>query len=122
MKRPILAVLGAVALASCTPRQQPSNDTVFISNEGSNRVTVLDGATGQIDGHFATGARPRGLALSADGRTLYVATMCPPYPFQFDASGSDPICPAALAAFGRDDTCNVDGKTSTHPIQDAAAE
>jgi hypothetical protein len=56
------------------------------------------------------------------GRTLYVATMCPPYPFQFDASGSDPVCPTALAAFGRDDTCNVDGKTSSHPIPDAATD
>jgi hypothetical protein len=55
------------------------------------------------------------------GRTLYVSTMCAPYPFQYDAAGTDPACPAALAAFGRDDTCNADG-TSTHPIQDAAAE
>lgn len=55
------------------------------------------------------------------GRTLYVSTMCAPYPFQFDASGGDSACPAALAAFGRDDTCNVDG-TSLHPISDAAPE
>lgn len=55
------------------------------------------------------------------GRTLYVSTMCAPYPFQFDASGRDPSCPAALAALGRDDTCNVDG-TSTHPIPDAGGD
>jgi hypothetical protein len=55
------------------------------------------------------------------GRTLYVSTMCAPYPFQFDASGGDPGCPAALEALGRDDTCNTKG-TSTHPIRDAAAE
>ena len=61
-------------------------------------------------------------AHSDGGRTLYVSTMCAPYPFQYDASGGDPGCPAALAALGRDDTCNVDGKTSTHPIQDAAPE
>jgi len=54
-------------------------------------------------------------------RTLYVSAMCAPYPFMFDAAGTDPGCAPALAAFGRDDTCNVDG-TSTHPIPDAATE
>lgn len=55
------------------------------------------------------------------GRTLYVSSMCGPYPFQFDASGSDPRCGAALAALTRDDTCNADG-TSTHPIPDGGAD
>ncbi|MBX3204635.1 MAG: hypothetical protein KF764_06170 [Labilithrix sp.] len=43
------------------------------------------------------------------GRAVYVATMCAPYPFGFDASGSDFACPAALAALERGDTCLLDG-------------
>jgi hypothetical protein len=58
------------------------------------------------------------------GRTIYVSTMCGPYPFDFDTSGSDPACGAALAALGRDDTCLSDGG-STAPVQaisDASAD
>ena len=70
MKR--LGLLAALAMAGCSTHEQPSTDTVFVSNE-SGGVTVLDGATGRIEGQLATGARPRGMALSADGKTLYVA-------------------------------------------------
>src|SRR5689334_8992858 len=72
MKR-MLAGLGAiVALASCAPRSGPSSDTVFVSNE-AGYVTLVDGATGRIEGRLATGARPRGMAFSPDGKTFYVA-------------------------------------------------
>ena len=70
MKR-VLALLGLFALLSCTHRQS-SNDTVFISNE-AGYVTLLDGATGRIEGRLATGPRPRGMAFSPDGKTFYVA-------------------------------------------------
>ena len=66
------SLLLALTLSTCT-RPQPSNDTVFVSNEGSSQVTMIDGATGRIEGQLATGPRPRGIELSADGRTLYVA-------------------------------------------------
>nr|WP_305098020.1 PQQ-dependent catabolism-associated beta-propeller protein [Croceibacterium sp. D39] len=36
-------------------------------------VHVLDGASGEVEGALQTGERPRGLALSPDGKTLYVA-------------------------------------------------
>lgn len=49
------------------------------------------------------------------GRSLYVSTMCAPYPFMFDASGTDPSCPAALAALERNDTCLVDGGSANPP-------
>src|SRR5690348_18392629 len=72
MKR-MLAGLGAMlALASCTSRSEPSNDTVFVSNE-AGYVTLVDGATGKVEGRLATGPRPRGMAFSPDGRTFYVA-------------------------------------------------
>ncbi len=54
------------------------------------------------------------------GRAIYVATMCPPLPYGFDASGSDPACPAALAALARGDTCFVDGGSS-QPASNADA-
>jgi len=67
-------LIGAALIAtlSCCARPQPSNDTVFVSNE-AGYVTLVDGATGRIEGKLATGARPRALAFSPDGTTLYVA-------------------------------------------------
>lgn len=52
------------------------------------------------------------------GRTLYTSIMCPPYPFDFDSSGTDPTCAMALAAHTRNDTCFSDGGSSA-PIPDA---
>ncbi len=54
------------------------------------------------------------------GRSIYVSTMCGRYPFMFDASGSDPSCPAALAALERDDTCLVDGGSANPSLVDEA--
>ena len=57
------------------------------------------------------------------GKTIYVATMCPPYPaaVEFDTTGSDPTCRRALDALARGDTCLSDGGT-THPLPDASAD
>src|SRR3954465_2843589 len=71
MKRLLIAPL--FALACCAPHRQPSNDLVFVSNEGANEVPVVDGATGRIEAHLATGPRPRGMAFSPDRKTFYVA-------------------------------------------------
>ena len=70
MTRSILLVL-ALLVAACSPHR-PSNDTVFVSNEAGG-VTLVDGATGKIEGQLATGPRPRGMAFSPDGKTFYVA-------------------------------------------------
>jgi PQQ-dependent catabolism-associated beta-propeller protein len=72
------AALASVMLAlplllGACQSQTASTDTVFVSNEASGVVHVLDGASGKSVGALATGARPRGLALSPDGQVLYVA-------------------------------------------------
>lgn len=72
MNRVVLAALAAFAMSSCSARPQPSNDMVFVSNEAGH-VTLIDGATGKVEGELATGPRPRGMALSPDARLLYVA-------------------------------------------------
>ena len=70
MKRVLVAMAAALALATCGGPVQKSNDTVFVSNETSNVVTLVDGATGSIEGQLATGPRPRGMAFSPDRRDL----------------------------------------------------
>jgi YVTN family beta-propeller protein len=46
---------------------------VYVSNERSNDVSVIDPATNRVIATIPVGKRPRGLQLSRDGRTLYVA-------------------------------------------------
>ena len=46
---------------------------MYVSDEEADVVHVLDGRSGDVEGQLKTGERPRGLALSPDGRLLYVA-------------------------------------------------
>ena len=45
---------------------------VFVTNERSNDVTVLDGETFEVIGTYPVGNRPRGITISPDGTELYV--------------------------------------------------
>jgi YVTN family beta-propeller protein len=51
----------------------PLDYVVYISNERSGDVTALDGVTFMPIATWPVGKRPRGLHLSPDGQTLYVA-------------------------------------------------
>jgi YVTN family beta-propeller protein len=50
-----------------------SNYTVYVSNERSGNVSVLDGRTLAVTATWAVGKRPRGIHLAPDGSALYVA-------------------------------------------------
>src|SRR2546425_2524640 len=45
---------------------------VFVTNEKSDDVTVIDAATRAVVGTIPVGKRPRGVAVSPDGRRGYV--------------------------------------------------
>src|SRR4051812_49746772 len=67
------AALAALALSGCQPAVTGPHDTVFVSDEKLDLLHLVDGATGEVTGTIRTGARPRALELSPDGKTLYVA-------------------------------------------------
>src|SRR5215213_4563771 len=52
---------------------------VYITNERSGNVTVIDAATDKPLYNLHTGGRPRGIQVSADGRTVYVARSDPQF-------------------------------------------
>jgi PQQ-dependent catabolism-associated beta-propeller protein len=57
-----------------SPRPSPEKTLVFVSNERAGTVTVIDaGREGVVD-TIRVGTRPRGIHVSRDGQTLYVAT------------------------------------------------
>lgn len=68
MKRIGIAV-GAVWLALPAAAQ---GETLYVSNERGDSVSVVDTASGQVTATWAVGGRPRGITLSKDGRYLYL--------------------------------------------------
>lgn len=58
---------------AAAPSAAPVGYRVYVTNERSGDLTVIDGQTGQAVGTIPLGKRPRGVRASADGRTLYIA-------------------------------------------------
>ena len=53
--------------------QSPAPSLVFVSNELARTITVIDAATRRPTSQIPVPGRPRGIAVSSDGRTLFVA-------------------------------------------------
>ena len=60
----------------------PGTELAYVTNEGSGELTILDTSTDSVVGTITVGTRPRGIRLSEDGRTVFVALSgsprCPP--------------------------------------------
>ncbi|HXC09516.1 MAG TPA: beta-propeller fold lactonase family protein [Steroidobacteraceae bacterium] len=63
---------------------------VYVTNERSGDVTIIDGNGHQVLGTIPVGKRPRGIHASPDGKTVYVALSGTPIaaPPQLDAKGN----------------------------------
>src|SRR5213595_1978432 len=62
-------VVGAVM---CLTRAEWPSYLMFVSNERSDDVTVIDGATDAVVATFPVGKRPRGIHAAPDGKRLFV--------------------------------------------------
>src|ERR1700728_4936383 len=80
------ALVGGVpaALGAATPYQ------VYVTNERSGDVTVINGGDFSIAATIPVGKRPRGIHASPDGKTVYVALSGTPIepPPKLDANGN----------------------------------
>ena len=63
---------------------------IYVSNEKSGDVTVIDGGDNRVLGTIPVGKRPRGIHAGPDGKTVYVALSGTPIaaPPQLDAKGN----------------------------------
>src|SRR5215218_3896347 len=85
------AILGLIFACAAVADEQPSGGYwVCVSNERSNDVSILDGATRAVVATIPVGKRPRGIHASPDGRTLYVALSGRPIegPPRLDSNGN----------------------------------
>jgi YVTN family beta-propeller protein len=86
----IKAALFSALTASATLCLQAGAYQVFVSNERSGDVTVINGADRKVVATIPMGKRPRGIHASRDGKFVYVALSGTPIkePPQIDAHGN----------------------------------
>ena len=65
----VLCVLAAGAMLA---RAESPSYLVFVSNERSGDITVIDGTTDDVVTTFHVGKRPRGIHAASDGKRLFV--------------------------------------------------
>ncbi len=51
---------------------EAGGETVYVSNEKDNTITILDGDSLEVTATVPVGLRPRGIILSHDGSELYI--------------------------------------------------
>ena len=71
MNRLFVSLLLWILFTAAT-RAESTSYLVFVSNERSADVTVIDGATDDVVGTFPVGKRPRGIHARPDGRRVFV--------------------------------------------------
>lgn len=86
-----LRILGSALLALSPLAGHAGQDyQIYVSNEKSGDITVINGRDNTVLGTITVGKRPRGIHAAADGRTVYVALSGTPVaaPPQVDAKGN----------------------------------
>ena len=67
-----LFVLCILLTGAILTRAEPPSYLVFVSNERSDDITVIDGASEEVVATFRVGKRPRGIHATPDGRRVFV--------------------------------------------------
>lgn len=86
-RREVLRALCALPLLSIGCRRPGQGQRVYVTNEDSGDVTVIDAADDRVVATIPVGKRPRGVRVDHPARRLYVAV-----------SGSPKVGPTSVAA------------------------
>ena len=94
---------------------------VYVTNERSGDLTVINGGDFSVAATIPAGKRPRGIHVSPDGKTVYVALSGTPIeaPPQIDASGN-PVFARKKGADDADDDSNADKTADGIGVVDVA--
>ena len=68
-----LFLLAFLILAGCGREAAPPTVRLYVTNEMSGDLTIIDPEARRVIGRVALGKRPRGIVASPDGRLLYIA-------------------------------------------------
>jgi YVTN family beta-propeller protein len=86
----IFAFAAALTSASLGVAAPTASYRVYVTNERSGDLTVIDGGDFKVIGTIPVGKRPRGIHVSPDAKSIYVAVSGTPIeaPPQLDAHGN----------------------------------
>ena len=70
----IILACATTSLVGCRREPSSSRSYAIVSNEDSGDVSVIDVASDEVAFRVPVGKRPRGVRVSRDGKTLFVAT------------------------------------------------
>jgi YVTN family beta-propeller protein len=73
MRVGLLAIAASILVAGCGGGREPAGARLYVTNEMSADMTVIDPEARRVVGRVALGKRPRGIVPSPDGRLLYIA-------------------------------------------------
>ena len=121
------SAVGALALLAAATLPAPAGAAgaayqIFVSNERSGDVTIIDGADFKVVGTIPVGKRPRGIHVSPDGKTVYVALSGTPIegPPALDAQGNPILKKNSKADDDDDDDSKADKSADGIGVVDVA--
>ena len=84
------SIIGGLIVVGEVSAQTGGDYQIYVSNERGGTLTVIDGATLNVQATIPVGKRPRGIHASPDGKTIYVALSGTPIsaPPKLDAKGN----------------------------------
>src|ERR1700761_2467941 len=111
-----------LTLASASVAGPAASYRIYVTNERSGDLTVIDGGDFNAIATIAVGKRPRGIHVSPDGKTVYVAVSGTPIeaPPQLDAHGN-PIFEKKKGGDDGDDDSGADKSADGIAVVDVAA-
>jgi YVTN family beta-propeller protein len=115
----------SILLASLALRAHAASTyQIWVTNERSGDITVINGGDGTVAATIPVGKRPRGIHVSPDGRTIYVALSGTPIepPPQIDAHGVPIFAKKKGKDDDDDDDANADKSADGIGVVDVAAK
>ena len=112
----LLVVVGARAVGACD--EETSHLLIGQLFDPARACLDPEGTIALVDGPVPQSACPPTCVVGPSGQngnasSVYVTTMCGPYPELDDTSGDPAGCSDALTALARGDTCLIDGGSSS---------
>jgi YVTN family beta-propeller protein len=122
----LTGAVGALLLIASAAVPAPANAAaayqIFVTNERSGDITIIDGGDFKVVATIPVGKRPRGIHPSPDGRTVYVALSGTPIegPPALDAQGNPILKKNSKADDDDDDDSKADKSADGIGVFDVA--
>src|SRR5450755_289714 len=111
-------VIGAAILTMATALSALAAPFAYVSNEGSASVSVIDTATDKVTATFNVGGKPRGIALSADRKRLYLSDQTGNAALIIDASNGTLLGRTALGSSPEGIYLSTDGRLLSAAVEE----